>query len=453
MIGTVRIQDAINHYHDLLTDEVAKHADEQLRSLLFDRTLYFGDRPLCVVLRPHFYFEHDWQFLKQGLQGILGAFHRLHNVVMRDKDYRKQLLLEDYEERMFSFDLDAPVPWTSSRMDTFFMVDKRSLKCVEYNAETPAGIGYNDVLAEVFDQLEPMKLFQKQYSVRSTLALGTLTDAIISAYREWGGKEKPQIGILDWDDVPTLNEHSLTQDHFERAGYPTIMADPRTLEYRDGKLMAGDFLIDIIYKRVLFSELNQRMGTHNPMLDAVRDHAVFITNSPSAKLLAKKASLAFLSDERNRDLFTAEHHAFINAHIPWTRVIEDRQTFYGDQSVDLLAFVADHRERFVLKPNDEYGGKGVVLGWEVTDEEWASTLQTALHDPYVVQERVDGVQRDFPTMIDGQLDISERFLDADPYVFGGTNVHSCLTRVSSKALLNVTAGGGSVVPTYIIRKD
>ena len=63
------------------------------------------------------------------------------------------------------------------------------------------------------------------------------------------------------------------------------------------------------------------------------------------------------------------------------------------------------------------------------------------------------VQRDFPTMIDGQLDISERFLDADPYVFGGTNVHSCLTRVSSKSLLNVTAGGGSVVPTYIIRKD
>ncbi|MGV2434546.1 MAG UNVERIFIED_CONTAM: hypothetical protein LVT10_06385 [Anaerolineae bacterium] len=54
-----------------------KHADEQLRSLLFDRTLYFGDRPLCVVLRPHFYFEHDWQFLKQGLPRHLGGFHRL----------------------------------------------------------------------------------------------------------------------------------------------------------------------------------------------------------------------------------------------------------------------------------------------------------------------------------------------------------------------------------------
>jgi uncharacterized circularly permuted ATP-grasp superfamily protein len=198
---------------------------------------------------------------------------------------------------------------------------------------------------------------------------------------------------------------------------------------------------------VLFSELNQRMGTDNPMLDAVRDHAVFITNSPSAKLLAKKASLAFLSDERNRDLFTAEHHAFINAHIPWdARHRRAVKTLYRDQSVDLLAFVTDHRERFVSKPNDEYGGKGVVLGWEATDEEWASTLQTALHDPYVVQERVDGVQRDFPTMIDGQLDISERFLDADPYVFGGTNVHSCLTRVSSKALLNVTAGGGQSSP-------
>ncbi|MGV2434547.1 MAG UNVERIFIED_CONTAM: hypothetical protein LVT10_06390 [Anaerolineae bacterium] len=70
----------------------------------------------------------------------MGASIAYHNVVMRDKDYRKQLLLEDYEERMFSFDLNAPVPWTSSRMDTFFMVDKRSLKCVEYNAETPPAL-------------------------------------------------------------------------------------------------------------------------------------------------------------------------------------------------------------------------------------------------------------------------------------------------------------------------
>ncbi len=31
---------------------------------------------------------------------------------------------------------------------------------------------------------------------------------------------------------------------------------------------------------------------------------------------------------------------------------------------------ASNREQLVLKPNDEYGGKGIVLGWEVDDAEW-----------------------------------------------------------------------------------
>jgi hypothetical protein len=37
-------------------------------------------------------------------------------------------------------------------------------------------------------------------------------------------------------------------------------------------------------------------------------------------------------------------------------------------------------------------------------------------------------------------------------VFNGKTVYGCLTRLSSLALLNVTAGGGSVVPTFVIHK-
>jgi hypothetical protein len=40
-------------------------------------------------------------------------------------------------------------------------------------------------------------------------------------------------------------------------------------------------------------------------------------------------------------------------------------------------------------------------------------------------------------------------MDMDPYVFDG-RPSGCLTRLSSSALLNVTAGAGSVVPTYVV---
>jgi hypothetical protein len=68
----------------------------------------------------------------------------------------------------------------------------------------------------------------------------------------------------------------------------------------------------------------------------------------------------------------------------------------------------------------------------------------------VVQERVTLVEREYPMMIDGKLDISPRYVDANPYVFYGDHVGGCLTRLSDATLLNVTAGSGSVVPMFVL---
>lgn len=448
------IQAAIDAYHALLTDELAQETDNAMRRLLRQSGLYFGERPLCTVLRPHFYFEENWHFLKTGLEALMDAFNRTHEVCCQSAEYRAQLRLDDYEEQLFAIDRNRDLPWTSSRLDTFFVVGENHLKCVEYNAETPAGLGYDDALVEVFNVMEVMYRFQEQYHVRSLLTLPSLHEAIIDDYQRRGGRKQPNIAILDWREVPTLNEHEIIRDFFARQGVSARLGDPRDVEYRDNHLWLEDFRIDIVYKRVLYSELNARMGLDNPLLNAVRDGAVYITNSPSCKLMAKKASLAFMSDERNSHLFNVEQHQAIDRCIPWTRVVEERKTFYAGDEIDLVDFIAQNRDKLVLKPNDEYGGKGVVIGWECTDDEWNTTLKQALDMPYVVQEGVKIVRRDFPAWIDGRLDISPRFVDADPYVFRGGIVHGVLTRLSPLTILNVTAGSGSVVPVYIIvRKE
>jgi hypothetical protein len=73
-----------------------------------------------------------------------------------------------------------------------------------------------------------------------------------------------------------------------------------------------------------------------------------------------------LSDERNVGLFPDDEREAIEAHIPWTRLVAERTTRHGGRKIDLVPFILAQRERLVLKPNDEYGGKGIVLGWEGT---------------------------------------------------------------------------------------
>jgi hypothetical protein len=67
-----------------------------------------------------------------------------------------------------------------------------------------------------------------------------------------------------------------------------------------------------------------------------------------------------------------------------------------------------------------------------------------------VQERVTLPAEPFPALVDGKVHVGERMLDTAPFVCQGDHVDGCLTRIATDPLLNVTAGGGSTVPTFII---
>jgi uncharacterized circularly permuted ATP-grasp superfamily protein len=120
--------------------------------------------------------------------------------------------------------------------------------------------------------------------------------------------------------------------------------------------------------------------------------------------------------------------------------------------------VLANRERLVLKPNDEYGGKGVFIGWETTDADWARALEQALKAPFVVQERVELLREGFPELrrVDdtdrGALHVREFVVDLDPYVFDG-EVEGFLTRLSATSLANVTSGGGQVPSFLVLPRD
>ena len=121
-----------------------------------------------------------------------------------------------------------------------------------------------------------------------------------------------------------------------------------------------------------------------------------------------------------------------------------RSAFTGPTAED----IAKRRETLVLKPNDEYGGKGVVLGWTVDQAEWDKAIEVASTQSYVVQEAVEIPRVPFPVALDG-LKFIDLAVDLDPYLYDG-RAAGFMTRVSAVALLNVTAGAGSVVPTFVV---
>ncbi len=447
------LREAIESYHDLLTDEVAIESQHQLDDQLRRRGLSFGQRPVCTVLRPRFLTTEQYRFLQSRMQVLLSVFNKAYQAAIQDADFRKQFGLLDWEEELVRHEPGFRASSPLSRVDTFFITGRGGLSLTEINAETPAGAGYHDILSEVFYGLPVMREFLQLYEVRPLPARHDVLHALVGAYQQWAGRrEAPRIAILDWRDVPTYSEFVVFQDYFKSQGLECIIADPREVEYRNGRLVAGDFHITLIYKRVLISELIERGGLDQPIVRAVLDRAVCMVNPFRCKILHKKASLAVLCDDRNASLFNAEEREAIDSHIPWTCRVEERHASYHGQPIDLVPFILEHRERLVLKPNDEYGGKGIVLGWQTNSTEWEQAVQGALAESYIVQERVDIPSEPFPSLIDGHVQFIDRMLDTNPFIFYGDFVDSCLSRLSTEALLNVTAGGGSTVGTFIVEK-
>lgn len=450
---------AIAHWHELLDGALAVESQGVLEEELRHRGLFFGDRPLCTVLRPRWMSPEQYRACQTEGAAILRAFDAAYRAALADPAVRRQFGLTEWEERLVMLDPGFRAASPTSRLDAFFEPGAagdhdaaRALRFTEYNAETPAGAAYNDALTAAFDALPVMRVFLRRWQLRPLPGRPGVLRALLGAFAEWAGRgdARPRIAILDWREVPTYSEFVLFERYFHDHGIPAVIVDPREVEYRDGRLVAGEFAITLIYKRVLLSELVERCGPDNPVVRAVRDRAVCMVNPFGCKLLHKKASLAVLSDERNARLFDAGMRAAIDAHIPWTRIVEERRAEVDGKSVDLVPYIRDHRDSLVLKPNDEYGGKGIVLGWEVDDAAWVSALRAALEAPTIVQRRIALPSEPYPSLVNGTLAIADRMLDTAPFAVDGAYVDGCMTRLSTAALLNVTAGLGSSVPTYVL---
>ncbi len=444
--------DAISSYHDLLTDEIAAESQAQLEAQLRSRGLFFGERPLCTVVRPRFMSPAQLGTLQHGVSTIMRAFRRAHEAAMSDAALREQFALEAWEERLIACASGFDEPSPTSRLDAFF-AGADALRFTEYNAETPAGPAYNDALTNAFYGLPVMRRFLRRHVVRPLPARHGVLQVLLGAYEQWRGRqEPPTIAILDWRDVPTYSEFLLFRKYFRAQGIACEIVDPREVEYRNGRARAGDFAFSLIYKRVLLSELVSREGADCAVLRAVRERAVCMVNPVQCKLLHKKTSLAVLSDERNARLFGRGEQEAIASHIPWTRRVEERHTTFAGERVDLVPFILRSRERMVLKPSDDYGGTGIVLGWEVDDSAWEAAVRKAAGAPYIAQERIMLPFESYPSVVEGRVSFQDRMLDTAPFVSHGEYADGCLTRLSTAALLNVTAGGGSTVPTFVVEK-
>ena len=445
--------DPVEYWDELLRPLVKKSPELAKRFLADVRgaKLMFGERVHCPFLRPVFLSPQDEQRVRLVAETIAAIAERLTTAALEDESLFRQFHLRPEEERLVRLTTGYGPASTASRLDAFLLPE--SLKFTEFNGESPAGPGYSETMSDIFRELPVMQEFEKRFEVHSYPLTAKLLDALVTSYVDWGGNtQRPQMAIVDWKEVPTWSEFEILQERFEKMGVPVVVADPRELEFDGKRLAAKGKKIDLLYRRVLISDIVRRPSECEALVKAYTAGAVCVANNFRCKIPHVKAFFAVLTDGQNAGLFSEEERDLIHRHVPWTRVVDDVETEYDGEAVELLKHVREHQTELVMKPSDEYGGKGVTLGWEVDKKHWERAIEEALPGGkqakesgcWIVQERIPMRRGVFPYISKhNKVEFKNMLVDFAPYLFRG-RVAGFLTRLSTTSLANVTSGGGQI---------
>jgi uncharacterized circularly permuted ATP-grasp superfamily protein len=448
-IGSRELQDASARYQRILEadPEAAREQAERLREAFLREGITYAGAALPSFVRPHLLARAQWDALRGAAVRVMETAARVAREVFDGDVDRLCAFLGVPEEEVAWVKLDPGLGDVQlSRLDAFLTPDGPHF--VEINSDAPAGFGYGDRMARLVRELPVFRRFEREVAVSYHGSSEALVRAVAACWRASGGTGRPRIAIADWEEVETRADQQLLREAFLARGFDCVLADPREMDVRGGRLNAGGAPVDLVYRRAVLSELVGREIEVQPFMGAYRHGLCPFVNSFRCRLSEDKAFFAILTDESFGYLLSAEERALVARVLPWTRRVEERWTEKDGTRIDLVPYAIAHRESLVLKPAHEWGGRSVVLGWETSPLDWAEALRAALGAPWVVQQRVAIPEEPFPVFDGGRLETVPLKLNANPFYVRGEEA-GVIARASRSSIVNVSAGGGSV-PTFVV---
>jgi hypothetical protein len=422
--------------------------EEEIAAWLGEHDVVFAGNTIPFVLMPHFVSPGQLRRVKHAVACLSAVLDRFCDAYAEDERLREELAVPAAEDALIRLDPGFSRPLRICRLDAF--LQGYEVKFLEFNADSPAGIGYTDVLYEGLRRSISLPRVSDEFETAYMPMLPVLIETLMSAYRELREERTdlpgtPRLALIDAEGSPAVPEFRIICAAAKEAGVEALHATLDEVEYDGSVLRVQGEPVHLVYRRAMLEDLPE-----GDLIAAARDRRAAVVNPFRARVANNKKLFALLGDPRFAHLVEDAERKVIAESIPWTRVLRDGRAAYGDWVVDLLAFVSDNRERLVLKPASDYGGHGVSLGMETSQADWDRLIEEhSGPGDYVVQEYVPVPEEMFPTVEDGHVHMRLKRFNINPFGLGGRYA-GMITRISDRAVINVSAGGG-LLPSVVGR--
>ena len=449
MIDTKYLGKINDEYRRLLESYENPTAKEQMDNLnekLLKNNFTMSGKPFPTFLKPLFVENRLRPEIVKITDTIMDCIEKVSDLFFSNPEVEKYFEMIPIDRELARIEPKYPRRVINGRLDAFLSED--GLKFLEFNCDSPCGIGWHDKLIEILADVPVMNAFLKDRKGGYEALLPNFAEMIRRKNKQCNGPATFTVAVAtDWETT-VRHDLELVADFLDKEPDMTsFFWDPREAEY-DGKHLYMDGKIIHVVFRDDIRDFTKEMEKSKPVLDAFRDGNICFINPFSSRIGGLKCVLWFMTDEKSQHLFTKEEIKIIKETIPWTRFMKESKTDYYGKPVDLYPYIRANKDMFVLKPNAGYGGFGVTIGPVVDQNTWDKVLnQIASGESWVVQELAKIPEDDYPQFLPN-LTWKPKNVNINFYAFDG-RFGGGMVRVSDEKIINVHQGGGLVPICWI----
>lgn len=443
----------VTQYYRKLVDEAkepgAKEQYEDLKKKMLEADFVMSGKPFPTFMKPLLIDRREVATFEKATRLVMSASEKVADLYFTNPEYKPLFEVDEQDQPLVEIQPNYPRRVINARLDAF-LYDDGTVKFLEFNCDSPSGMGWHDSLVGFFDELPVVQALKEKYDVKMQSLLEPFHAMLMKKYEQStmaDKPEKPTVAVICSRESTILSDVEIMCETFNRLyDHETIIADPRDGSWKNGQFCMKGKPVHLVFRDSI-EDFTKCMDEVQPILDAYRQHKIVMVNPFCSRVGGLKAVLYLLTDDRMQKMFTDEEKQAIIDHVPWTRIMNEGKTLFKGEQVDLYPFVRENKDMFVLKPNSGHGGFGVTIGSEVDETMWDKVLEDCKKSNWVCQEFIEIPRSDFP-QFDPELTWKTKNVNINFWSYDG-QYGGAFVRVADSSVINVHQGGGLMPVCYI----
>lgn len=322
-------------------------------------------------------------YLKESSEKMYGILVKVIKKYLADEQYRKlfgfKKELEDLILIPSHYDSFLPI----SRLDIFLNEKDLSFKFCEFNADGSSSMNEDREINNAFKHTQAYKQISREYEVTSFELFDTWAETFLNIYSTYKYRvDKPNIAIVDFlEKGCSIEEFTEFKNAFIKKGCNCEIAEIGDLVFKEGKLFTKTGMeINAVYRRAVTTDIMEKYDEVKNFISGVKEGKVCLVGGFFTHIIHDKVLFKILNDERTYTFLTDDEIDFIKEHIPLTKDL----TTYETEKYN----VYENKDKFLIKPRDSYGAKGVYAGVTTDSEKWKRIIDENKDKDYILQEFV-----------------------------------------------------------------